>query len=77
VAARLLDPSGGPDDELDPEFLPWYSGWEGVTTDYDPWRDEGPPPDDWTKPEDWPDDWQAHISEWREEGIAASTWEGG
>jgi hypothetical protein len=76
VATRLLDPFGGPDDDFDPEFLPSYTGWEGVTTTHDPWRDEGPPPDDWVKPEDWPNEWRERIAGWREEGIAAGTWEG-
>ena len=75
-APRLRDSFGVSQEDVDPDFPPSYTGWEGVTTDYDPWKDEGPPPDEWVKPEDWPDDWWEHIAEWREEGIAASTWDG-
>lgn len=72
---ELLDPFGGPQDGFDPEFLFSYTGWEGVTSGYDPWRDEGPPPGNWEKPDDWPDDWRDHLAEWRAEGIEAGTWE--
>ena len=62
---RLLDPFGGPQDGFDPEFPPSNTGWEGVTTTYDPWTDVGPPPYDWNKSWDWPDDWKEHLAEWR------------
>ena len=73
-APKLLDPFGGPQDGFDPDFLPSWTGWEGVTTGYDPWMG-GPPPDDWEKPYDWPEDWKEHLAEWRKEGIRAGTWE--